>query len=195
MEELVLASANPDKVAELRGLLGDHFVVVARPSGAPETIEDLDTLEGNAAKKAAEIARFADAAALADDTGLFVAALGGEPGVYSARYGGPDCRAEDNVAKLLSNLESSTDRAAYFETVVCISWPDGNQVLAHGRLEGTIATEPRGENGFGYDSVFVPDVGDGRTFGEMTAPEKAAISHRARALASLMEELAQGERS
>lgn len=189
MRQLVLASANPKKVAELKDLLAAHFDVLPRPSAAPETIEDLDTLEGNARKKAAEIAAFSGAAALADDTGLFVEALHGEPGVYSARYAGPESDPVANVAKLLGALEGSADRSARFETVVAIVWPDGRELLARGQVEGRIALAPTGEGGFGYDPVFVPAEGDGRSFAEMTSNEKAEISHRARALAALRSKL------
>ncbi len=178
----MLASANPKKVAELAELMEGKFEIVPRPDAAPDTIEDKDTLVGNAVKKAAEIATFTGAPALADDTGLFVTALGGEPGVYSARYAGPACDAEANVSKLLSALDGADDRSAYFETVIAVVWPDGRQVLADGRVDGTIGHNPVGDGGFGYDPVFIPIESDGRSFAEMASSEKAEISHRARAL-------------
>lgn len=189
MRRLVLASANPKKVAELSELMEGKFEIVPRPVDAPETIEDKDTLVGNAIKKAAEIAAFTGAPALADDTGLFVNALGGEPGVYSARYAGPECDAVANVAKLLLALEGVDDRAAYFETVIAVVWPDGRQVLADGKVLGSIGHEPVGEGGFGYDPVFIPTESDGRTFAQMPSSTKAEISHRARALANVIPKL------
>jgi len=194
LRQLVLASANPKKVAELTELLAAHFEVLPRPDDAPETIEDRDTLEGNALKKASEIAEFVGAAAISDDTGLFVDALDGEPGVYSARYAGPDGDAEANVAKLLDALEKAahagrSDRSARFETVVAIVWPDGTELVARGQVEGHISFAPTGEGGFGYDPVFVPNEGNGRSFAEMTNIEKSEISHRARALMALRTKL------
>ena len=184
---LVVASANANKVSELVALLGDRFEVLARPVDAPETVEDQDTLEGNAIKKAAEIAAFTGKAALADDTGLFVESLGGRPGVYSARYAGENATYQDNVAKLLSELAGSqdTDWLAEFRTVVALILPDGTGVTGEGSIGGVIVSEPRGQNGFGYDPVFLPHEGEGRTFAEMTSEEKRELSHRARALASL----------
>lgn len=169
--------------------MAGSFEVVPRPAEAPDTIEDRDTLEGNALKKASEIAGLAGAAALADDTGLFVAALNGDPGVYSARYAGPESDSVANVAKLLAALEGVEDRAAYFETVVAVVWPDGRELLAHGKVQGRIALSPVGDSGFGYDPVFIPSESDGRSFAQMTSSEKAEISHRARALAKLTNKL------
>ncbi len=184
---LVVASANPNKVSELVDLLGDRFEVLPRPFDAPETIEDEDTLEGNAIKKASEIAVFTGRPALADDTGLFVAALDGRPGVYSARYAGENATYQDNVAKLLAELGQleDPDRVAEFRTVIALILPDGTGVTGEGSVRGVILQAPRGANGFGYDPVFQPDEGEGRTFAEMTSEEKQEMSHRGRALASL----------
>jgi XTP/dITP diphosphohydrolase len=132
-------------------------------------------------------------AAVADDTGLEVDALGGAPGVYSARYAGEDATYADNVAKLLRELgalgDGGGERRASFKTVALVAYPDGSEVWAEGVLPGTISTERRGTNGFGYDPVFVPD-GDGRTFAEMRPEEKDAVSHRGRAFRALAAELA-----
>ncbi len=182
---LVIASANPDKVADLVALLGDRYDVVPRPADAPETVEDAGTLEGNAIKKATEIALFAGSDALADDTGLFVEALDGRPGVYSARYAGDDATYQENVAKLLGELEGVEDRRAEFRSVVALIRPDGTGVTGEGSVAGRIIDVARGSNGFGYDPVFEPDEGEGRTFAEMTGTDKNEISHRGRAMISL----------
>ena len=189
MRRLVLASANPQKVIELTDLMAGSFEVLPRPAAAPETIEDRNSLLGNALKKAEEIAQFAGVAALADDTGLFVNALNGEPGVYSARYAGPEADPEANVAKLLAELKHAEDRSAYFETVIAFVWPDGRQVVARGQVDGQIGRSAIGHGGFGYDPVFIPNEGDGRSFAQMSIAEKGSISHRARALSNLSTEL------
>ena len=191
---LVVASANPDKVAELVDLLGDRYDVRPRPADAPETIEDQDSLEGNAVKKAIEIAEFTGFSALADDTGLFVEALDGRPGVYSARYAGENASYDDNVDKLLAELEGAEaverdDRRAEFRTAVALINPDGTGAVGEGSIAGAIVAERRGASGFGYDPVFEPDEGEGRTFAEMSPDEKAELSHRARALHALEEGL------
>lgn len=190
MRALVCASANPDKVAEIEAIFDSHvdhkIVLHPRPTSVGEVDEDGDTLEANARIKARALVDATGLPALADDTGLFVDALDGAPGVYSARYAGKGCTYADNVAKLLAELGAhARDRRARFETVALVATPDGDELIAHGIVEGRIATEPRGSNGFGYDSVFIPDDGDGRTFAQMSAEEKNAISHRARAFAAL----------
>ncbi|HEX2274401.1 MAG TPA: RdgB/HAM1 family non-canonical purine NTP pyrophosphatase [Acidimicrobiales bacterium] len=181
---LVLATANPDKALEIAALLGG-FDVVPRPPEVPDVEETADTLEGNARLKARAVAAATGEAAVADDTGLEVAALGGRPGVWAARYAGEGATYADNVAKLLAELEGVADRRARFRTVALAWFPDGTEVVGEGWVEGHIALEPRGTGGFGYDPVFVPDGGDGRTFAEMTAAEKAAVSHRGRAFRAL----------
>jgi XTP/dITP diphosphohydrolase len=189
MLKLVCASANPDKVAEIAAILGPDVELAPRPSDVPEVVEDADTLEGNARLKATAIATATGRPALADDTGLEVAALGGAPGVYAARYAGPGATYADNRAKLLAELAGHGDRSARFRTVVVVVWPDGSELTAEGVCDGTIAEEKRGDRGFGYDPVFVPADGDGRTFAEMTDGEKNALSHRARALRNLLSTL------
>ena len=190
MTRLVLATANPDKARELAALL-DGFDVVPRPAGLADVEETEDTLEGNARLKAAAVLAATGEAAVADDTGLEVDALAGRPGVYAARYAGPGATYADNVAKLLAELEGVAPgpRTARFRTVVVALFPDGREVVADGWVDGTIAVSPAGQGGFGYDPVFVPGGGDGRTFAEMTGPEKAAVSHRGRALRALTERL------
>jgi XTP/dITP diphosphohydrolase len=193
---LVLASANPDKVAEIADVLSAALDVelLSRPTTVPDVVEDGATLLDNARLKARALVAATGIAAVADDTGLEVDALGGEPGVYSARYAGEDVTYADNVAKLLRELAKAPDaggsRRARFITVALAAFPDGSEVWAQGTVEGAIATEGRGTAGFGYDPVFVPDDGGGRTFAEMSAEEKHAISHRGRAFRALAERLA-----
>ncbi len=189
---LVLASANPDKAAEIRAILARSGVeLVARPESVPEVAETGDTLEENARLKAVALATATGLPAVADDTGLLVDALDGAPGVLSARYAGEEATYADNVAKLLAQLDGVAPgaRRARFETVALACWPDGREVLARGTVEGVIATEARGTGGFGYDPVFVPAEGDGRTFAEMSSEEKHALSHRGRAFRSLADKL------
>ena len=191
---LVLASANPDKVAEIAAVL-DGVELVPRPSHVGEVEENGRTLEDNARLKARAILVATGEAAVADDTGLEVAALGGAPGVFSARYAGPEATYADNVAALLLALQNRPDRAdrtARFRTVALVCFPDGREVIAEGVVDGEITTTPRGAHGFGYDPVFVPAGGGGRTFAEMAAWEKNALSHRGRAFRALAALLASG---
>jgi XTP/dITP diphosphohydrolase len=193
---LVLASANPDKVKEIVAVLSGSLSVelLPRPESVPDVVEDADTLVGNARLKARALVAATGTAAVADDTGLEVDALGGAPGVFSARYAGEAATYADNVAKLLGQLAARADgggaRRASFKTVALAAFPDGSEVWAEGVLAGTVATEGRGTNGFGYDPVFVPEGGDGRTFAEMRPEEKDAVSHRGRAFRALATALA-----
>lgn len=191
MLRLVLATANAGKAAEMAAILGriSRVELVPRPAWVPEVDETGTTLEDNARLKASALARATGQAAVADDTGLEVVALDGAPGVRSARYAGPRATAADNVAKLLGALERVDERRATFRTVALVAFPGGREVLAEGSVEGTIAPAARGDGGFGYDPVFIPTGGDGRTFAEMTAREKEAISHRGRALLALVDRL------
>jgi len=186
-QKLVLASANPDKSAEIRAILG--FELEPRPADLGDVEETGTTLEENARLKAMAVAAMAGLPAVADDTGLEVAALGGAPGVYSARYAGEHATYADNVARLLQALEGVADRRARFRTVAMVCWPDGRSVSADGVVDGSIALSARSAEGFGYDPVFVPAEGDGRTFAEMGATAKHAISHRGRAFRALKEKL------
>jgi XTP/dITP diphosphohydrolase len=196
---LVSASANPAKVAEMAAILAEAGVVLEpRPDSVGEVVEDADSLEGNARLKAAAVAAATGRAAVADDTGLEVDALGGAPGVRSARYAGERATDADNVALLLAELRrvgatGPGARRARFRTVALVRHPDGRETVAHGTVEGVIAEAPAGDGGFGYDPVFVPDEGDGRTFAQMTPDEKHAISHRGRAFRALAAALAAGE--
>jgi XTP/dITP diphosphohydrolase len=189
----VLATANANKADEMRAVVrGLNIELLARPSTVPDVDETEDTLEGNALLKARALVEATGHPALADDTGLFVDALMGRPGVYSARYAGVGASDEDNVRKLLSELDNvlDTERRAHFRTVICAAYAGGDFFCVEGVLEGTIARKARGEKGFGYDSVFIPDLDPSRTLAEMTSEEKNAISHRARALRALADELA-----
>lgn len=190
MLTLVCASANPDKVAEIEDILADSVELLPRPADVPDVIEDADTLEGNALLKAIAIAAATGQAAVADDTGLEVAALGGRPGVFTARYAGEHASYADNRAKLLAELDGVTDRRARFRTAVAVVWPDGLEIVVEGACDGTIAQSERGHHGFGYDAVFVPDDGDGRTNAEMDQATKHALSSRGRAFRALLERLA-----
>jgi XTP/dITP diphosphohydrolase len=159
------------------------------PVVAPDVEETGDTLEANARIKASALANVLGVAAVADDTGLEVDALGGAPGVQTARYAGQDASYHENVAKLLEALRGRADRSARFATVAMARWPDGREIAVRGVVEGEIAEAARGAEGFGYDPVFVPNEGDGRTFAEMSPAEKHALSHRGRAFRALAEAL------
>jgi XTP/dITP diphosphohydrolase len=191
----VLATANPDKAAEVRQILADSLgdvELLERPGDVPEVVEDGDSLEANARLKALALVDATGRPAIADDTGLEVDVLGGAPGVYSARYAGEEATYSDNVAKLLGALVGvpPAERTARFRTVVLARYPDGSEVMGIGEVSGRIGTEPRGGNGFGYDPVFLPEGGGGRSFAEMSPSEKHAISHRGRAVRALAEQLA-----
>ena len=190
LQELVVASANPDKVEEISAVLSDLVTLIPRPKEVPEVIEDGETLEDNARLKALAILKATGLPSLSDDTGLSVDVLGGEPGVRSARYSGEEATYQDNVAKLLHNLNGVPPRlrTARFQTVAMICYPDGSEIVATGVVEGTISESRKGSGGFGYDPVFIPYEGDGLTFAEM-GEEKHLISHRGRALRNLMEML------
>jgi XTP/dITP diphosphohydrolase len=183
---LVCASANPDKVLEIAAILDGVVQLVPRPADVAEVVEDADSLIGNARLKATAICAATGLPAVSDDTGLFVDALDGAPGVYAARFAGEDATYADNRVKLLAELGARTDRRASFVSAVMVVWPDGREVAVEGVCEGVIATTELGDRGFGYDSVFIPDDGDGRSFAQMSDAEKNQISHRARALHALL---------
>jgi len=185
----VLATANKDKAAEIQAILGDQVELLARPPDVADVDETGVTLEDNARLKAKALVDVTGLPAIADDTGLEVGALAGRPGVRSARYAGENATYADNVAKLLLEMGANPKRDARFRTVVVALWPDGREIVVEGLCRGRIATEIRGSEGFGYDSVFVPDDADGRTFAEMTSEDKNALSHRGRALRALQARL------
>jgi XTP/dITP diphosphohydrolase len=185
---LCFASNNAHKLDEIRPLLpaGIELLSLADIGCQEELPETQPTLEGNARQKAQYVWDHFGVACFADDTGLEVDALGGEPGVYSARYAGPQREATDNVAKLLHELGPQPDRRARFRTVISLVRGADEAREFSGEVPGTIAAAPIGRSGFGYDPVFVPSEGDGRTFAEMTLAEKNLLSHRARAVAELV---------
>jgi XTP/dITP diphosphohydrolase len=182
---LVVASKNPDKIAEIEAILGESNLTgeVVRGLEWPDVEETGETLEENALLKGRAVVAATGLPVIADDTGLEVSALDGAPGVHTARFAGDGAQYEDNVVKLIEVMAGQDDRTATFRTVVALVFPDGVEIVAEGRLEGRISTEPRGADGFGYDPVF--DV-DGRTLAEMGADEKNQVSHRARAIRALV---------
>ena len=187
--DLVCASANSHKYSEMVQILSGVVNLIPRPSEIPDVVEDADTLEGNARLKATAVRSATGCAAVADDTGLEVDALGGAPGIFSARYAGENATDEDNVSKLLKEMSEviGEGRSARFRTIALIAWEDGAETIAEGVVEGIIAATPSGVGGFGYDSVFIPTFGGGKTFAEMDDKEKNAISHRGAAFRALKE--------
>jgi XTP/dITP diphosphohydrolase len=185
---LVVASKNPDKVSEIEAVLSETGLAdeIVRGLDWPDVDETGSTLEENALLKARAVVEATGLPVLADDTGLEVSSLDGAPGVHTSRFAGEGARYEDNVAKLIEVLEGSDDRSARFRTVVALAFPDGVEVMADGVLDGVIADRPRGGSGFGYDPVFEVD---GRTLAEMGIAEKNTLSHRARAIRALVENL------
>jgi len=191
MLQLVCASANPDKVTEIQQLLDGVVNLLPRPAEVPDVVEDADTLVGNARLKAAAIVAATGLPAVADDTGLFVDALDGRPGVHTARYAGEGCSSADNRAKMLDELNGAHQRGARFITVAMVMWPDGTELAVEGVCRGHIAPSERGDVGFGYDAIFAPDEADGLTFAEMASTAKNVISHRGRAFTALLSALEQ----
>jgi len=190
----VLATTSPDKAREIREILassGLDVELLDRPQNVPEVEETEETLLGNARLKAATLVKETGMAAIAEDTGIEVEALGGAPGVRSARFAGEPPDEQANVDKMLAEMagrHGPAQRRARFVTVATAIWPDGREVSAEGSVEGWIAEERRGSGGFGYDPVFVPAEADGRTFGELAegSPDaKHSLSHRGRAFRAL----------
>ena len=191
----VLATANPAKAREIQAVVAATSLpidLVTRPADVPPVDEDGETLEDNARLKARSVRDATGEAAIADDTGLEVDALDGAPGVRSARFAGHQAADADNITLLLEQLRGVPIecRRARFVTVAVAAFPDGRELAAIGTVDGTIAAEPRGRGGFGYDPVFMADAGDGRTLAEMSSDEKHACSHRGRAFRTLAEGLA-----
>lgn len=191
MLRVACASANPHKVAEIVDLMGGVVDLVPRPSDLGEVNEDADTLEGNARLKAIAVCIATELPALADDTGLEVDALHGAPGVITARFAGVGATDAQNRQKMLVELDGkdATQRTARFRTVALLRFPDGREIVAHGVCEGVIAIKEVGDRGFGYDALFIPADGDGRTFAQMTIEEKHDLSHRGRAFRALAQML------
>ena len=189
--EIIFATGNRHKLEEAQQILGDKYTLKTPADfGITEDIpETADTIEGNALQKVQYIWDKVQMPCFADDTGLFVDALDGAPGVRSARYAGEDKKAEDNVKKLLQEMEGRSDRSARFRCIVALMM-DGQPKLFEGKVEGVITTAPSGNGGFGYDPVFAPEkYGKERTFSELTAQEKNEISHRGEAMRLLAEYL------
>jgi XTP/dITP diphosphohydrolase len=191
--ELVVATRNRKKLEEISRMLDGlpvRLFTVEDFAGCPEVEETEDTFEGNAVKKALAVARFTGKPAIADDSGLEVYALGGAPGVYSARYAGDGATDADNVKKLLSEMSTLDEgrRGARFLCVIALAFPDGGVETFEGMVEGRIGRAPLGRTGFGYDPVFCPE-GHDRTFAQMSPEEKDSMSHRGRALGRLRERL------
>ena len=185
--KLVVATHNPGKVPEIAALLDGRFELVAAGTlGLPEPEETESTFVGNALLKARHAADLSGMIALADDSGLSVAALDGSPGIYSARWAGPGKDFATAMAKVEERLEEtiSDDRAAWFTSALAVAWPNGPSVVVQGEVHGTLTFPPRGTRGFGYDPIFTPD-GFEATFGEMEPATKDAISHRAQAFEKL----------
>lgn len=184
---LVLASHNPGKLAELTGLLRPYQIEVisAGVLGLAEPEETAPDFAGNARIKALAAATASGLPAFSDDSGFCVAALGGEPGVLSARWAGPEKDFAKAMALVNERVGDAADRRAWFVAALCLAWPDGHTETFVGRVNGTMVWPPRGEHGFGYDPMFVPEGGT-QTFGEMDPEAKHAVSHRARAFAQVM---------
>ncbi|MBQ4071842.1 MAG: RdgB/HAM1 family non-canonical purine NTP pyrophosphatase [Clostridia bacterium] len=186
--ELIIASNNKHKIYEIKKILGDKFESILSLGEAGinhETVEDGTTFMENALKKAREITEISGKAALADDSGITACALGNEPGIYSARYSGGHGNDEDNNKLLIKRLSDKEDKRAYYTAAIALVYPDGTELVSEGYMHGRIIDTPRGERGFGYDPIFVPE-GEERTVAEMSDEEKNAISHRAMALSGLL---------
>ena len=187
MRQVVFASSNAGKIKELQALLGEGWVVKSAADfpQIPEVVEDADSFEGNSAKKARTFAKATGLWALADDSGLVVDALGGRPGVYSARYAPTE---SERIDKLLSELKDvAAPRTARFKCVLCLASPAGQEFFSAGACEGVIGFERKGSQGFGYDPVFV--LPNGKTMSELSRDEKSALSHRGEAFRAMLPEL------
>ena len=188
---LIIASNNKHKIKEIKEILGGKFeeIVSLREAGIDhETVEDGQSFAENAYKKAREIAEISGEASLADDSGICVDALGGAPGIFSARFAGEHGNDEANNALVLEKLSGNAERGAHYTCAMSLVYPDGTHVEAEGYMYGDITDSPRGNGGFGYDPLFVLK-GESRTVAEMSEEEKNAVSHRRRALDALLEKL------
>lgn len=184
---LVVATHNPGKAKELAQILENRFTLLTSGElGLPEPDETETTFEGNALLKARTAAKASGLPAIADDSGLSVAALDGAPGIFSARWAGPDKNFTTAMARLQERwaAEATDNLACWFTCALALAWPDGPAVVVQGRLDGTLTFPARGERGFGYDPIFTP-TGHSQTFGEMDPAAKDAMSHRALAFAKL----------
>lgn len=188
--KIIFATGNAHKVQEVRSMLPQDIEIQSlKDIGFTDELpETQDTIEGNSLQKAETLGKALGIACFAEDTGMEVEALNGEPGVYSARYAGENASYEDNVQKVLSRLEGEKNRRARFKTVITY-YNAGNFVQFEGITEGTILEQPRGENGFGYDPIFIPDGAD-KTYAEMTLDEKNSYSHRKKSFVGFANHLA-----
>lgn len=186
-QKLVVATHNPGKAVELAAILDNRFELIAAGAlGLPEPEETETTFVGNALLKARAAAEASGLVALADDSGLSVTALDGAPGIFSARWAGPGKDFAEAMKKVEERLEEAgaDDLSAWFTSALAVAWPGGPAVVVEGRVDGLLTFPPRGEKGFGYDPIFIPEGGD-LTFGEMEPAAKDAVSHRTRAFAKL----------
>lgn len=189
--KLFLATGNKKKIAEILPLVKNYEILsITDEIKIPEVVEDMDTFEGNSQKKALEISKFLNMITIADDSGLMVDALDGEPGVYSARYAGENATDELNNKKLIEKLKGIGNRKAKFVSVISIAKPNGEVYSFRGEVDGTIIDEPRGLNGFGYDPYFYY-LPYGKTFAELELSDKNIVSHRARALSQMKEKISE----
>lgn len=189
--KLIIASNNKHKIKEIKEILGSKFseILSLREAGIEhETVEDGTTFAENAYKKAREIAEISGEASLADDSGICIDALGGAPGIFSARFAGEHGNDEANNALVLQKLAGRSDRGAHYTAAISLVYPDGTAVSAEGYMYGAITESPRGDKGFGYDPLFVI-TGQTRTVAEMSEEEKNAVSHRRKALDALLSKL------
>ena len=188
---IVLATNNQNKVSEFNSILKDFSIEIrslADFGPLPEAVEDGESFDENAYKKAHHVARVLGLPAIADDSGLVVEALGGAPGVHSARYAGGNATDDENIDKLLAEMHDCIDRKAHFQCVLSIAVPSGPALTYEGRCEGTILHERRGDKGFGYDPVFyIEELG--KTFAELSMTEKNTLSHRGKALEQVQSEI------
>ena len=189
---VIAATKNKGKIREIQSILGELGITVQSLSEAGidcDAEENGKTFEENALIKARCAAALTDKAVIADDSGLCVDCLDGRPGIYSARYAGENATDADRIKKLLSEIGDSKNRDAKFVCAAAMVYPDGREIVVSGEVKGRIINEMRGDNGFGYDPVFVPDELDGRTFAEASDEEKNTISHRKRAFCELCEKI------
>ena len=192
MATFVLATANAHKAEEIRLVLEPYGIeLLDRPLDVADVDETEETLEGNALLKARALTNATGLPAVADDTGLFIDALDGRPGVYSARYAGEKATFADNVSKALTELDGVDDprRSAYFRSVIAVAFPDGTSWWVDGALDGMILHSPIGEHGFGYDVIFAPADFGGTSLAQLSPDEKSAISHRGQALRAFAEKI------
>ncbi|MAO54934.1 MAG: non-canonical purine NTP pyrophosphatase, RdgB/HAM1 family [Rhodospirillaceae bacterium] len=195
-DKLVIATHNPGKLREIGELVAPFGVAVASAAdlGLDEPVEDGDTFKANALIKAHAAAQASGVPALADDSGLAVEALGGAPGIHSARWAGPDKNFKEAMERIWDLILESEDRRAHFVCALALAWPDGHSEVFEGRVDGTLIWPPTGDKGFGYDPMFQP-AGYFDTFGEMDPKEKHAMSHRAEAFKQLVTACFQGRRA